>query len=125
MDNFDNLFVIPQQIQDKMCYNCLKTLAGEIMQIDDKMLEKLEKLSAFTIPEQNRNEFKEQLGKIVDFVEVLNELNLDNIEATISTISGGTPFREDIPNESDVIDTILKFAPKKEDRYFEVPKIIE
>lgn len=117
--------MIPQQIQAKMCYNCSKTLVGEIMQIDDKMLEELEKLSAFTIPEQNRNEFKEQLGKIVDFVEVLNELNLDDIEATISTISGGTPFREDIPNESGVIDTILKFAPKKEDRYFEVPKIIE
>ncbi|AII15025.1 Glu-tRNA(Gln) amidotransferase, subunit C [Campylobacter iguaniorum] len=95
------------------------------MQIDDKMLDKLEKLSAFKIPEGNREEFKSQLGNIVDFVEVLNELDLDNVEAAVSTISGGTPFREDTPVAGDVIDIILQNAPKKEDRYFEVPKIIE
>ena len=49
------------------------------MYIDDKMLEKLEKLSALKIPDDKREEFKEQLSKIVDFVEVLNELNLDNL----------------------------------------------
>lgn len=95
------------------------------MQIDDKMLDKLEKLSAFKIPEENREEFKSQLGNIVDFVEVLNELDLDNVEAAVSTINGGTPFREDTPVTGDVIDIILQNAPKKEDRYFEVPKIIE
>ncbi len=41
------------------------------MQIDDKMLEKLEKLSALKIPDHNREEFKSQLGKIVDFVDFL------------------------------------------------------
>ncbi|AJB45719.1 Asp-tRNA(Asn)/Glu-tRNA(Gln) amidotransferase subunit GatC [Campylobacter fetus] len=95
------------------------------MQIDDKMLEKLEKLSALKIPDHNREEFKSQLGKIVDFVDILNELDLGDIEATVSTIGGGTPFREDISKEGDVIDGILAHAPKKQNRYFEVPKIIE
>ncbi|MDY3133606.1 MAG: Asp-tRNA(Asn)/Glu-tRNA(Gln) amidotransferase subunit GatC [Campylobacter lanienae] len=95
------------------------------MYIDDKMLEKLEKLSALKIPDDKREEFKEQLSKIVDFVEVLNELNLDNLEATISPVGGGTLLRDDEPLKSDVIDIILENAPQKQGRSFEVPKIIE
>ena len=95
------------------------------MYIDDKMLEKLEKLSALKIPDDKREEFKEQLSKIVDFVEVLNELNLDNLEATISPVSGGTLLRDDEPVKSDVIDIILENAPQKQGRSFEVPTIIE
>ena len=89
------------------------------------MLEKLEKLSALKIPDDKREEFKEQLSKIVDFVEVLNELNLDNLEATISPVSGGVLLRDDEPVKSDVIDIILENAPQKQGRSFEVPKIIE
>lgn len=95
------------------------------MQIDDKMLEKLEKLSALKIPDDKREEFKGQLSKIVDFVDVLNELNLDGIEAAVSTVSGGTPLRDDEPHKSDVIDIILQNAPQKQGKSFEVPKIIE
>lgn len=95
------------------------------MQIDDKMLDKLEHLSALHIDESKREEFKTQLGKIVDFVEILNELNLDSVEATVSTISGSTPFREDIAVKKTVAQDILKHAPKSQDGYFEVSKIIE
>ena len=95
------------------------------MQIDDKMLEKLEKLSALKIPDDKREEFKGQLSKIVDFVDVLNELNLDGIEAAVRTVSGGTPLRDDEPRKSDVIDIILQNAPQKQGKSFEVPKIIE
>lgn len=93
------------------------------MQINDKMLEKLEKLSALKIPQENRNEFKNQLEKIVNFVDILNELNLDAIEVDI--INEKTPLREDIPYQSNVINTVLKHAPKTHNKYFEVPKIIE
>ena len=66
------------------------------MVIDDTLLNKLEKLSALQIPEEKREEFKKQLGEIVNFTEILNELNLDGLDATISAASGGTPLRDDI-----------------------------
>ena len=46
------------------------------MIIDDVVLNKLEKLSALKIPENKRDEIKNQLNNIVDFVEILNELNI-------------------------------------------------
>lgn len=45
-----------------------------IMQIDDTLLNKLEKLSALQINDEKREEIKKQLSEIVSFVDILNEL---------------------------------------------------
>jgi len=96
-----------------------------IMQIDDTLLNKLEKLSALQINDEKREEIKKQLSEIVSFVDVLNELDLSSDEAVVSSIKGGTPLREDEPHLSDVVDEILKHAPSREGHFFAVPKIIE
>ncbi|MDX1809395.1 MAG: Asp-tRNA(Asn)/Glu-tRNA(Gln) amidotransferase subunit GatC [Sulfurospirillaceae bacterium] len=96
------------------------------MQIDDNLLTKLENLSALKIDDSKRAEIISELSEIVQFVEILNELNLDKEEATFTTLAGGTPFREDTPFVNpEIIETILDNAPKSQDGYFVVPKIIE
>lgn len=94
------------------------------MQIDEKLLSKLEKLSALRITE-NRNETIVQLSEIVNFVEKLNELDLNSEEITVNTIKGGSPLRVDEIKNSDVIEHVLECAPKKQEHFFVVPKIIE
>ncbi|MDD2384089.1 MAG: Asp-tRNA(Asn)/Glu-tRNA(Gln) amidotransferase subunit GatC [Sulfurospirillaceae bacterium] len=96
------------------------------MKIDNTLLQKLEKLSSLKISDEKREGVINQLSEIVEFVENLNELNLDHEEATFTTVSGGTPFREDIPhNKPEIIETILRNAPQSENGFFVVPKIIE
>ncbi len=96
------------------------------MKIDDTLLQKLEKLSSLQIEESRRKSMIEEIGKIVDFVENLNELDLDSEEATFSTIGGGTPFREDNPAyDTEIIASILSHAPNAKEGFFIVPKIIE
>lgn len=96
------------------------------MKIDDALLSKLEKLSSLRISEEKREGVIQQLSEIVAFVENLNELNLENEEASFTTLQGGTPFREDVPNSHfTVVETILAHAPQSEDGFFVVPKIIE
>ncbi|ENU2685528.1 Asp-tRNA(Asn)/Glu-tRNA(Gln) amidotransferase subunit GatC, partial [Campylobacter coli] len=68
------------------------------MQIDEKLLSKLEKLSALQIEEEKRSEVICELSEIVNFVEKLNELDLSSSEVAISTIKGGAPFRSDSVN---------------------------
>ncbi len=87
------------------------------MQIDEKLLSKLEKLSALQIT-KNRNETVVQLSEIVNFVEKLNELDLDSQEITVSTIKGGAPLRIDEIRNSNVIDEVLDCAPKKQEHFF-------
>ena len=96
------------------------------MTINDELLQKLETLSSLKIEDNKRVETIKQLSEIVNFVENLNELNLEENEATFTTIDTSTPLREDIPHvDNTTIKTILKYAPKSSDTFFIVPKIIE
>ena len=95
------------------------------MQIDDTLLAKLEKLSQLKIAEEKISEIENQLSEILNFVDILDELDLSDVGAVVSSIDGGTPLREDVSVSSDVIETILKNAPMSSEHFFVVPKIIE
>jgi len=93
------------------------------MKIDIKLIQRLENLSMLEVSDKEK--MAKDLEEIVEFVEMLNELDTSNIDATFSTLDNPTPLREDEPKRSDVIKEVLKHAPKAKDGYFIVPKIIE
>ncbi len=96
------------------------------MQIDDDVLAKLEKLSHLRIDKSKKEQVKEQLSGILNYIENLNELNTDALSATFSTLAGGTPLREDKPREQQsTAKEILSNAPQTKDDFFIVPAIIE
>jgi aspartyl-tRNA(Asn)/glutamyl-tRNA(Gln) amidotransferase subunit C len=93
------------------------------MKIDAKLVEKLENLSMLEIADKEK--MAKDLAEIVEFVEMLNEIDTREIEATFSTLNNPTPLREDEVKQSDIIKDVLSHAPKSKDDYFIVPKIIE
>ncbi|UFH59725.1 Asp-tRNA(Asn)/Glu-tRNA(Gln) amidotransferase subunit GatC [Sulfurovum mangrovi] len=96
------------------------------MQIDDKVLANLEKLSHLRIDESKKEEVKKQLTEILAYVDNLNELDTETLSATFSTLEGGTPMREDLPQGDDAVaKDILSHAPQAKDDFFIVPAIIE
>ena len=96
------------------------------MNIDDKLIDKLAVLSSLKIDDSKKEDLKTQLAEIVNFVENLNEVDVSSVEATFTTIEGGTCFREDIPvGNSQMAQDIMANSPKSENNYFIVPKIIE
>jgi aspartyl-tRNA(Asn)/glutamyl-tRNA(Gln) amidotransferase subunit C len=96
------------------------------MNIDDKLINKLSKLSSLKIEEDKKNVLKEELKEIVEFVENLNEIDINHVEATSTTVEGGAILRDDIAITNSKVSThILKHSPKSKNGYFIVPKIIE
>lgn len=96
------------------------------MTVDDNLIAKLAKLSSLEIEDSKKENLKSELADIINFVENLNDIDVSHIEATFSTIEGGTPLREDVSNQDlELSNHILEHAPKSEDGYFIVPKIIE
>lgn len=96
------------------------------MTVDDSLIAKLAKLSSLEIDESKKEKLKAELGDIINFVENLNDIDVSHIEATFSTIEGGTPLREDVSKQDlELSNHILNHAPKSENGYFIVPKIIE
>lgn len=95
------------------------------MIVDDALLSKLEKLSSLEIKEEQRHEIKSQIENIITFVDSLSELDdrLEGIE--FPRVDKSLPLRADEPSKDAVIDSIMKHAPKTEENFFVVPKIIE
>lgn len=96
------------------------------MNINDELINKLQRLASLEIDSNKLDSTKQNLSEIVNFVENINTLNLDNIEASFNAIKSELQMREDIPyNNAEARDSILKEAPSSEDGFFIVPKIIE
>ncbi len=96
------------------------------MLINDEVLENLEKLSMLKIDNDKKEMLKKELSEIVAYVENLNELDTSKLDSYFSTLSGGTPLRDDISKRDiDIPKDILAHAPHAEDDFFIVPKIIE
>ncbi len=96
------------------------------MTVDDNLIAKLSKLSSLDIDDSKKENLKTELADIINFIENLNEIDVSNIEATFNTVEGGTPLREDVAKQDlELSNHILKHAPKAEEGYFIVPKIIE
>lgn len=96
------------------------------MQVDDALLQRLEKLSFLKIADDKREEIISQMSEIVSFVDNLSELNTDSVDDRFAMSDAATPLRKDIPScDTNVNDAILKNAPKSADHFFIVPKIIE
>ncbi|HLD23365.1 MAG TPA: Asp-tRNA(Asn)/Glu-tRNA(Gln) amidotransferase subunit GatC [Sulfuricurvum sp.] len=96
------------------------------MQIDETLLQRLEKLSYLQIPQEHREEMIAQLSEIVSFVDNLSELSTDGVDASFAMSDAATSLREDNGNVNRAInDDILSHAPHSQEHFFIVPKIIE
>ncbi len=96
------------------------------MQIDYTVLAKLEKLSSLQVDTAKKEEIIKQLSEIVSYVENLSELDTQVLDASFSTLEGGTPMREDRPRcDASIPRDILAHAPKSSDDFFIVPAILE
>ncbi|PAF53530.1 asparaginyl/glutamyl-tRNA amidotransferase subunit C [Helicobacter sp. 13S00482-2] len=92
--------------------------------LDDKLLEKLEKLGMIKIDEAKKEEIRKDLSDVLGFVDNISSLDLEGIELESKNLK--TPLREDNKeNNPEIPENILKNAPNSKDGYFIVPKIIE
>lgn len=99
---------------------------GTLMQVDDELLTKLEKLSYLKVADDKRAEIVEQLSEIVSFVDNLTELDTAGIDPTFAMNDSTTLLREDVPQcKAQINDDILRHAPNSSEHFFIVPKIIE
>ena len=97
-----------------------------MVKIDDKLLQRLQTLAMVEIEEEKRLAIKEDLNRFLEFVDVLDELDLSGVETTFSINTEAAPLRKDEPkNDPEIAQSILQHAPKSQDDFFIVPKIIE
>lgn len=92
------------------------------MQIDDALLDKLQKMAMLEIDENKREEIKTQLSEILNFVENLSSIKTEEIQESCKQ---KTPLREDTIKDPQIYQAVLDHAPCAKDGFFIVPKILE
>ena len=95
------------------------------MDIDKKLVKKIAILSRIKIEENEVEKFSNELSKIINWVEKLNEVDTKNITPITNPSDIKIPFRKDKINDGKIEDKILKNAPEKKAGYFIVPKVVE
>jgi aspartyl-tRNA(Asn)/glutamyl-tRNA(Gln) amidotransferase subunit C len=95
------------------------------MKINRELLDKIAHLSRLEFDEKDAEKMMADMTAIVDWVEKLKEVNTANVEPLTTMSHEINALRDDEVKEHLDHDTALKNAPKKDQDYFRVPKVME
>ena len=94
--------------------------------IDKATILHLEKLARIELSDPERERLAEQLARIIEFCEQLQQLDTSKVEPTSAVVVGAhVGLREDKVRPGLDRDTVLAEAPDAQKGFFRVPKIIE
>ena len=95
------------------------------MKITNKLIQDIAALAKLEFDEKSREKMKEDLEKIIRFIDKLSEIDTDGVEPLIYLSEEVSVLRED--EIKGVISQVeaLKNAPEKDSDYFKVPTILK
>lgn len=95
------------------------------MSVTIKDVEHIAKLARLKLSDKEKTEYTGQLNNILDYMEKLNELDTENVVPLTHPTEKENVLREDVVKESLPRKKALKNAPKANDEYFLVPRVIK
>lgn len=95
------------------------------MKVSKETVDRLAELSRLEFSETEKDQIRNDLEKIVGFVEKLSELPVDNVEPLVYMSEEQNVTRPDVPHQVMGLQEALKNAPKKDSDYIRVPKVLE
>ncbi|MGO9545258.1 MAG: Asp-tRNA(Asn)/Glu-tRNA(Gln) amidotransferase subunit GatC [Rhodomicrobium sp.] len=93
--------------------------------IDEATVMRIAHLSRLKITAQEAHNLERELNGILAWVEELNAIPTEGVEPLTSTGAAQLRMRADVVNDGGRPADIMKNAPKTEDSFFLVPKVIE
>ena len=95
------------------------------MEISDKTVKDVAHLARLEFDDHQLEKIKNDLSRMIGFVNKLNELDTDGIEPLIYVSEESNILREDVVAHQVSQKEALKNAPKKDSDYFKAPKVID
>lgn len=92
--------------------------------ISDEIIEDVMVLAKLELTEEEKQQAKQDMEKMLNYIDKLGELDTTGIEPMSHTFKTQNVFREDIVTNANEINKTLKNAPQVKDGMFVVPKLI-
>ena len=99
------------------------------MSVDTETVRKVTRLARIAEPEERLAPLADEINAILGWIEQLNEVDVDNVDAMASTVEVSLPLRDDVlasgPTGGGQAENIVANAPSSEENFFVVPKVVE
>jgi aspartyl-tRNA(Asn)/glutamyl-tRNA(Gln) amidotransferase subunit C len=95
------------------------------MAIDAATVRRVAKLARIAEPEERLEPLARELSAIISFIEQLDEVDTDGVEPMTSAVHVTLPMREDVVADGGDAERVLLNAPKSDQGFFVVPKVVE
>ncbi len=93
--------------------------------ISDETIEYVGILAKLELSKEEKEEAKKDMGRMLDYIDMLNELDTSGVEPMSHVFAMNNVFREDVVTNGDDRDNMLKNAPECKDGAYKVPKTVE
>ena len=87
-------------------------------------VKKIAKLSRIKMTDDQLKNIRVELENIFNHIDVIQKAATENIEPTGHSVNLDSVFRDDVVEKSAPVKEVLKNAPKQDDDFFTVRKII-
>ncbi|AAL98359.1 TPA: Asp-tRNA(Asn)/Glu-tRNA(Gln) amidotransferase subunit GatC [Streptococcus pyogenes] len=94
------------------------------MKISEEEVRHVAKLSKLSFSESETTAFATTLSKIVDMVELLNEVDTEGVAITTTMADKKNVMRQDVAEEGTDRALLFKNVPEKENHFIKVPAIL-
>lgn len=93
--------------------------------ISDETIDYVGILAKLELSEEEKEQAKKDMGRMLDYIDKLAELDTTEIEPMSHVFSVQNVFREDVVTNGDESEKTLKNAPGAKDNMFMVPRTFE
>ena len=94
------------------------------MSVTKDDVRKVARLSRIAVTDAHAEELVGELNGILNWIDQLNEVDVDGVEPMTSVVETTLPMREDVVTDGNIQDQVLANAPRSEDGFFVVPKAV-
>jgi aspartyl-tRNA(Asn)/glutamyl-tRNA(Gln) amidotransferase subunit C len=95
------------------------------MSVDKDTVQRIAKLARIAVPDEKLAPMADALNGIFNWVEMLNEVNVEGVPAMTSVVAQTLKWREDKITEGGDAEALMRNAPEHEGTFFVVPKVVE
>jgi aspartyl-tRNA(Asn)/glutamyl-tRNA(Gln) amidotransferase subunit C len=95
------------------------------MSVDKDTVRRIAKLARLAVPEERQAAMAGELNGIFQWVEMLNEADVEGVPAMTSVVAQKLKWRQDVVSDGGQADALMANAPGGEDHFFTVPKVVE
>ena len=93
--------------------------------MDSKTVRRVATLARLRVGEDEAAKVATEMQSILGFVDQLSKVDVEGVEAMTTPAAGATPLRADEVRADVGRDEVLSNAPKTQEGFFIVPKVVE